>query len=144
MQTSQGSWETPPKTFTKDARQAYEVNNGFIASIPLENNNYDKPAKHDEMALKTTVVSVLGNGTLTGSNSKPRRSKHAWCTKVLGIVAFLLLVAVLALLLLYVLEVNDSESPAAVDNKICMDDNCIQRSAGKAYHYIYLCNYILV
>ena len=132
MPTLQGSGERQTIKATKDA--TYETNDGFIADINENNNNIrlNENTEQDEMALKTTVVSVLGNGTGIITEKNPRRS-GTWSRPAcvfLVISAFLLLVAFIAILLLYIQEVDGSES-SGLYNDVCFKDNCIRRSAGK-------------
>lgn len=132
MPTSQGTGGRQTGNSTKDA--SYETNEGFTAAFDTHNNNIEiaKTTKQDEMAVKTTVVSVLGNGA--GLADKPRRSNSAWfqalCV-IVGVVAFSLLIAFIAVLLLYIQELDDSKS-SGLFNKICLKDDCISRSAGES------------
>ncbi len=128
MPTSQGTGEKQTSDSTKDA--SYEINDGFAAAFNTHNNNIEigKTTNHDEMSLKTTVVSLVGNGV--GITEKPRRSGSTWLRPacvVFGIVAFLLLVAFITVLCLYIQERDDSSGL----NNVCLQDNCIARAAGE-------------
>ena len=134
----EGSTTSVPTTL---AGRAYNVNDGFSAVDAQNNNCEDESGKYDEMALKTTVVSVLENGTATPASfqSKPGRSTNTWsrATRILfGIAVFLLFVGFILLLWLYIQEIQDTKSPGRL-NEICLEDNCIRRSASKTI-FIYV------
>jgi hypothetical protein len=143
MPTSQGSGEMQTSNSTKDDG-TYETNDGFISDVNKNYNNIDlhESTKQDEMALKTTVVSVLGNGAGI-TEKKPRRS-CTWSRRTcvfVGVVAFLLLVAFIAVLFLYIQEVDGSESSGLFYN-VCLKDSCISRSAGKIWKKLCILCYL--
>lgn len=103
----------------------FNVNNGF-ANVDVFNGNPkdDVSTKLDDMVLKSTIVSVEENGAHLKKKltfQKPFRCQCIICT----LVSFLLLAAFLVVLLIHVNKLRES------DEKVCLTDICIRRSAGK-------------
>ena len=136
MSASRGSGEKQTNSSTKNA--AYEINDGFTAAFNEPNNNIENEKTTNEMALKSTVVTVLGNERAT--TEKPyRRLKATWLQRtniVLVLLAFLLLVAFVVVLFLYIQELDESKVSQLPSNNVCFTDDCISRSAGKNIHIL--------
>ena len=137
MPTSQGSEEKKTCDST-----ACEINGGFTADFSTNNNDveHDKAEKYEEMALKTTLVTVVGDGA--GVPEKPGRLRCAWFRAayvIFSVLAFSLLVAFVAVLFLYVKELDKTEA-CGLSQKICLKNACISRAAGNVafvclFHY---------
>ena len=130
MPSSQGSWEKVTCDSTKDA--ACEINGGFTADFSTNNNavEHKKSEKSEEMALKPTLVTLVGDEA--GGTEKPGRLNCIWFRTVyviFSILAFSLLIAFVAVLFLYVKELDESET-CGLSKKICVKNSCIRRAAG--------------
>ena len=130
MPSSQGSREKVTCDSTKDA--ACEINGGFTANFSTNNNavEHKKSENSEEMALKATLVTLVVDEA--GGTEKPGRLNGIWFRTVyviFSILAFSLLIAFVAVLFLYVKELDKSET-CGLSKKICVKNSCIRRAAG--------------
>lgn len=138
MPSTQETGGNQTSACTHDA--AAKINEGFVSELSTYNNNTreNENVKHDDMSLKATMVSINGGA---GTSEKPSRARRTWWREtcvILGVLTVILLVALVAVVIMYIRELDDDSRGGS--DKICLEDDCISRAAGKTL--LSLCSFM--